>query len=70
MDSRPREMVPVLSIGEPYECSEGYCFRDLEKCGARGRRMMRRNGLQQDAQRKGWKQDGSWKKIGPNTRLR
>jgi len=63
-------MESVLSLGEPYEHSDGHGFRDLVKCGARERRTMRHIDHQQVAQRQGWKQDGGERKIGPNTRPR
>jgi hypothetical protein len=54
MDSLPRGMESVLSLGEPlhgywlHGRSDGHGSRDLEKRDARGR--LRHNGLQQVAQ--------------------
>ena len=66
MDSRPREMVSMLSLAEPCERSGVHCSRDLEKGGA----TMRHNDPQQVAQRQGWRRDDGGKKNDPNAPLR
>jgi hypothetical protein len=58
-------MEQVLLLAEPCERFDGHCSHGEEKCDA----TMRDNGLQQVAQRQGWRRGGGERKNGLNAPL-